>query len=223
VLTVLLFRTIFAALPVGQEMLEAITALIAVAMLFYVSFWLIARLDQRRRLEFLQARVWKAASVGSAASLAFIGFTAVYREGFETVLFYQALAFFAEGLELWVVLGAVAAVVALGVIGYMILKLGRRLPLKPMLMVSASILLILSVAFVGNAVRALQEADKIGVTPVSSSLARPPIFVAELTGIHPTREGLTAQAVLLLIYLLGCLYMFAWRPLRRPAAAGVAE
>jgi high-affinity iron transporter len=174
-------------------------------------------------MEFMRARVASAIATGSAVAFAGLGFTAVYREGFETVLFYQALSFFAVGLELWVVLGAVAAVIALGVIGYLVLKVGRRLPLKPMLMTSATILLILSVAFVGNAVRSLQEADKIAVTPVSSSLARPPIFVAELTGIHPTREGLIAQAVLLLIYVLGCLYMFAWLPLRRTAPAGVTE
>ena len=74
-------------------------------MLFYVSFWLIARLDQRRRMEFLQARVWKAVAVGSATSLALVGFTAVYREGFETVLFYQAMFSFGEGLQAWIVAG----------------------------------------------------------------------------------------------------------------------
>ena len=93
-LTVLLFRTIFAALPVGREVLEAITALVAVAVLFYVSFWLIARLEHKRWLEFLKARVWSAVSVGSTASLVLVGFTAVYREGFETALFYQALLSF---------------------------------------------------------------------------------------------------------------------------------
>jgi high-affinity iron transporter len=174
-------------------------------------------------MEFMRARVASAIATGSALAFAGLGFTAVYREGFETVLFYQALAFFAPGLEIWVVAGAVTAIAVLAVIGYAILKLGRRLPLKPMLMASATILLLLSVAFVGNAVRALQEADKIAVTPVASGLARPPIFIADLTGIHPTREGLVAQAAVLLIYALGALYLFAWRPLRRPATAGVSE
>ena len=209
--------------PVQRELLEAVTALLAVVVLAFVSFWLLQRLEHRHWMEFMRARVASAVAAGSAIAFAGLGFTAVYREGFETVLFYQALAFFADGLELWVALGAVTAVVALAVIGYAVLKLGRRLPLKPMLMTSATILLLLSVALVGNAVRALQEADKIDVTPVSSSLARPPVFVAELTGIHPTREGLMAQAIVLLIYALGALYMFAWRPFRRPATAGVTE
>jgi high-affinity iron transporter len=210
--------------PVNRELLEAITALAAVGVLALVSFWLISRLEHRHWMEFMRARVAAAIATGSAVAFAGLGFTAVYREGFETVLFYQALSFFAAGLTLWVVLGAVTAIVALGAIAYAILKLGRRLPLKPMLITSASILLLLSVAFVGNAVRSLQEADKIAVTPVSSSLARPPIFIAELTGIHPTQQGLLAQLIVLLVYVAGGLYMFAWRPLRRRlTTAQVAE
>ena len=78
-----------------------------------------------------------AIAAGSALAFAGLGFTAVYREGFETVLFYQALVMFAEGLGLWVALGVAAAAGALGVVGYAILKLGRRLPVKPMLTVGA--------------------------------------------------------------------------------------
>ena len=114
VITFFAVDALFSVLPFGREVLEAVVGLLAVAMLFYVSFWLIARLDQRRRMEFLQARVWKAASVGSATSLALVGFTAVYREGFETVLFYQALFSFGEGLQGWIFAGMAVAIVVLG-------------------------------------------------------------------------------------------------------------
>lgn len=223
VVTWVLATVVIDIAPVQRELLEAITALLALVVLAFVSFWLISRLEHRHWMEFMRARVASAIATGSAIAFAGLGFTAVYREGFETVLFYQALAFFADGLELWVVLGAVAAAIALGVIGYLVLKVGRRLPLKPMLIVSATILLVLSVAMLGNAIRALQEADKIGVTPVASSLARQPIYLAELTGIHPTREGLYAQLALVIIYVVGCIYLFALRPMRRPAAAQVSE
>ena len=128
VLTVMLFRTIFAALPVGQEMLEAITALVAVAMLFYVSFWLIARLEHKRWLEFVKARMWSAVSVGSAASLMIVGFTAVYREGFETALFYQALISFGTGLGIYILAGLFLGLAALAVVAWLMFRLGRRLP-----------------------------------------------------------------------------------------------
>jgi high-affinity iron transporter len=201
--------------PVQRELLEAGTAVLAVGVLFVVTFWLVAQLEQRRRIEFMRARVAGAIAAGSTAAFAGLGFTAVYREGFETVLFYQALALFAEGLIAWVVLGVVAAAAALGVVGYAILRLGKRLPIKPLLMTGASILLLLSVAFAGNAVRSFQEGDMVGVTPVAGGWARLPVFVAELTGIHPTREGLGVQAAMLALYVAGAAYMFAWRPLRR--------
>jgi high-affinity iron transporter len=199
--------------PVNREVLEAVTALLAVVVLVAVSFWLVSRLEHRRRQEFMRARVASAMAAGTTVAFVGLGFTAVYREGFETVLFYQALSLFAEGLTLWVVLGAVTAAAALGAAGYAILKLGKQLPLKPMLITGASILLLLSVAFAGNAVRSLQSADLLQATPVGS--LRLPVFLAELTGIHPTREGLAIQAVMLLVFVLGAAYVFAWQPARR--------
>jgi high-affinity iron transporter len=164
-------------------------------------------------MEFMRARVAGAMAAGSAAAFAGLGFTAVFRVGFETVLFYQALALFADGLGLWVALGAGAAAVALGAAGYAILGLGKKLPLKPMLITGASVLLLLSVAFTGNAIRSLQSADMLPATPVASP--RLPVFLAELTGIHPTTQGLVVQGVLLGVFALGALYVFAWQPARR--------
>jgi high-affinity iron transporter len=209
--------------PVNRELLEAITALLAVVMLIVVSFWLIQRLEHRRRMEFMRARTAAAIASGSSLAFAGLGFTAVYREGFETVLFYQALALFAEGLGLWIALGAATAAVALGGVGYAILKLGRKLPLKPMLITGAAILLLLSVAFVGNAVRSLQEADVLAVSPIHGDWARLPLFAAELTGIHPTTQGITAQAVLLAIYVLGAAWVFGIQPARARRRQAQAE
>jgi high-affinity iron transporter len=213
-LTWVLATVVIDIAPVNRELLEAITALIAVVVLIAVSFWLVQRLEHRRRMEFMRARTASAIAAGSTAAFVGLGFTAVYREGFETVLFYQALSLFAEGLGLWVALGAGAAVVALAGVGYAILGLGKKLPLKPMLITGASILLLLSVAFTGNAVRSLQSADVITATPVHAGWARLPVFVAELTGIHPTSQGLIAQAVLLAIFVLGAAWVFWLAPMR---------
>jgi high-affinity iron transporter len=218
--TWLLATLVLEIAPFSREVLEAVTALAAVVILVVVSFWLISRLEHRRRMEFMRARVASAMAAGTTMAFAGLGFTAVYREGFETVLFYQALALFAQGLILWVVLGAVAGAIALGAVAYVILVLGKRLPLKPMLVTGAGILLLLSVAFTGNAVRSLQSADLIAATPVSSP--RFPVFVAELTGVHPTSEGLVVQGILLGLYALGALYVFAWQPARRRRVAGTA-
>ena len=100
--------------PVNRELLEAITALIAVVVLIVVSFWLIQRLEHRRRMEFMRARTAAAIAAGIVgARSSALGFTAVYREGFETVLFYQALVAVRRGPRPLGRLGAVAAAVAL--------------------------------------------------------------------------------------------------------------
>ena len=168
--------------PLSRELLEAVTALIAVVVLIGVSFWLVARLEHKRRMEFMRARVASAMAAGTTAAFVGLGFTAVFREGFETVLFYQALALFAEGLILWVVLGAVAAAIALGGVAYAILRLGKQLPLRPMLVTGAAILLLMSVAFIGNAVFSLQEADFLAATPVD---APAPAGVPRRADRHP--------------------------------------
>lgn len=202
VVTFFAVDALFSVLPFGREVLEAAVGLSAVVMLFYVSFWLIARLDQRRRMEFLRARVWKAASVGSATSLALVGFTAVYREGFETVLFYQALFSFGDGLQAWIFAGMAVAVAVLAVVAWAVLKLGRKLPVKLFLTVALVIVMFTSIAVLGNAMRALQEAAVIDLHFLDSWPSLP-IFLAQATGYYPTLPSVLAQGILLVVYVLG--------------------
>jgi high-affinity iron transporter len=209
--------------PLQRELLEGVTAVLAVGVLFFVSFWLVSQLNQRRRMEFMRARTAGAIAAGSGLAFFGLGFTAVFREGFETALFYQALLLFTQGLLEWVVLGVLTAVAALVVVGWAVLKLGKRLPVKQLLLAGASTLLVLSVAFAGNAVRSLQEGDWISVTPIDGGWARLPVLLAELTGIHPTREGIFVQLLLLGVYVTGAAYMFAWRPLRRRSLEAAAS
>jgi high-affinity iron transporter len=218
VVTFFAVDAVFAVLPFGREVLEAITGLLAVAMLFYVSFWLIARLDQRRRMEFLQARVWKAASVGSAASLALVGFTAVYREGFETVLFYQALFAFGQGLQVWILAGMGVAIAALVAVAWFVLKMGRKLPVKQFLMAAVLIVMASSIAVLGNALRALQEAAVLDLH-VLHGWPNPPIFISQATGYFPTLPSVLGQAVLLAVYVVGGLVTLGYARRRRALAA----
>lgn len=211
VLTVFAVRFLFELAPVSRELMEAFTAIVAVVVLFWVSFWLISRLEHRRWMEFLKARVWTAVSLGSTASLVLIGFTAVYREGFETTLFYEALLSFGTGLEVWIALGFAVGVAALVVVSYGIFRLGRRVPVKVFLSGAVTLLMVTSIAFLGNAVYELQQADVIGYHPLAG-WPRLPIYLAQATGYYPTRETVGAQLGLLLVYLLGALWMFAVRP-----------
>jgi high-affinity iron transporter len=210
VATVLLMPTIFGLIPVGREVLEAITALLAVAVLFYVSFWLIARLEQKKWMEFVRARLWSAVSVGSTASLMAVGFTAVYREGFETALFYQSLLTFGEGLGWYIMLGIGLACVALAGVAYAVFKLGRKLPVRTFMNTAIVLVMLTSIALLGNAMHTLQAADVITFRRTTGP--RLPIFLAEATGIWPTVWSLLAQALLASVYVFGALYQFVLRP-----------
>ncbi|MFN2389407.1 MAG: FTR1 family protein [Actinomycetota bacterium] len=224
--TVLLFigTTLFVQLaPLQRELLEAGTALLAVGVLFYVSFWLVTRLEHRRWMEFMKAKVWAAATTGSTLALAGVGFTAVFREGFETTLFFQALISFAEGLLPFVAAGTALGIGVLAVLGWVIFKAGRKIPVRTFLTTAVLLVMVLSVAFVGNAVRGFQEATYLPVTFIES-LPDLPIFVAQLTGWYPTRETILAQAALTFIYILGAIWTFVVLPRRervvRPDPAG---
>ncbi|MDX6718069.1 MAG: high-affinity iron transporter [Solirubrobacteraceae bacterium] len=216
--SVFLIDELFSLLPFGREVLEAITALLAVVVLFYVSFWLIARLEQRRWLEFLKARIWTAVSAGSVVSLVLIGFTSVYREGFESVLFFQALTSFGKGLGLWVAAGAASGAVVLCVLATLIFKFGRKLPVKTFLTTAVLFVMATSVAFLGNAIAALQVADVIGFTRIES-WPHLPIFLAQATGYSPTQETILAQALLTAVYVSGAVWVFGIRPRRQRAVA----
>jgi high-affinity iron transporter len=206
--------------PVQRELLEAAMTLLAVLMLFYVSFWLMARMDQRRWMEFMRAKVSVAAGAGSGMAMFAIGFTAVYREGIETGLFYQALLSFAGGLEAWVLAGTAVAAVVLAIVAWMIFRAGRRIPVKRVLGVAVVMIMVLSVAFFGNAIRAAQEADLIPLTTIPGAPALP-FFLAELTGWHPTVQTILAQLALATVYIAGAVWTF-WVVPRRIRRADLA-
>ncbi|MGI8520066.1 MAG: FTR1 family iron permease [Actinomycetota bacterium] len=223
--TVLLFitATMFVRLaPIQRELLEAGTAIVAVGVLFYVSFWLVTRLEQRRWMEFVKAKVWTAATTGSTLALAGVGFTATFREGFETVLFYQALISFSEGLGAYIALGTALGLAALGVVGWAIFKAGRRIPIRTFLTTAVALVMVVSLAFAGNAIRGLQEAALLPVTYLEW-LPKLPIFVSHLAGYYPTRETLLAQLLLALVYLLGAIWTFVVLPRREKRYAGTGD
>lgn len=220
-LTYLILRSVLAVLPVGREVLEAVVATAAVAVLLYISFWLIARLEHRRWMEFLRSRVFNAVSIGSTTALVLVGFTAMYREGLETALLYQALVEFGQGLGWWIVIGLAAGLGALAVVSYLIFRLGRRLPVKTFLVGAVALLMATSVAFLGNAVRSLQTADLVALTPLDG-WPRAPIFLAQALGYWPSVQTLASQAVLIVVYLLGAFWLLMVRPRRNREARWVS-
>lgn len=201
----------------NRELIEAVAGLSAVAVLFWVSFWVLNKIETKKWIEFVKAKVWKATTTGSVIVFVALAFFTVYREGFETVLFYQAMLSFARYMELYVVAGMIIGLAVIIGVAILINRLGRRLPLRVLFALTMGIGAYMSIAFMGNAVRELQELGVVPTTPLFGIVPRLDINLATMTGIHPTLESIIAQIVLLSIYLIGSLYILVLKPRRQKA------
>jgi high-affinity iron transporter len=201
----------------SRELIEAIAGLSAVAVLFWVSFWVLNKIETKKWIEFVKAKVWKATTTGSVIVFVALAFFTVYREGFETVLFYQAMLSFAKYMELYVIAGMTVGLAVIIGVGFLVNRLGRRLPLRALFALTMGIGAYMSIAFMGNTIRELQELGVVPVTPLVGVIPRLDINLATMTGIHPTLESVIAQCVLLSIYLIGSIYILLLKPRRQQA------
>lgn len=207
-LTALLLETIFQVSRASQETLEGGVMLLATAMLFYVSYWLLSKMEAAKWNQFVRGRVQEAVSSGSALALATVAFLAVYREGFETVLFYKALFLAGAGSVAPVVSGMLVGGVALALVYYAIHRWGVRIPLKPFFAITSAFLYYMAFVFAGKGIAELQEGGGIGTTVLPWAPRWPAL------GIYPTIESLTLQGLLILLLIVGLVWTFAIQPRR---------
>jgi high-affinity iron transporter len=196
----------------NRELIEAVAALSATAVLFYVSFWILNKIEHKKWMEFVKAKVWQASTTGGTIVFVLLSFFTVYREGFETVLFYEAMFGFAKYMELYVGLGFVAGLGSLLAVYYTTRKLGKRLPLKMLFALTMGVGAYLSIAFLGNAIRELQILDVIPYTGLLGTVPRLDINMAKMTGIYPTLETIVSQIILLGVYLTAASYVLIIKP-----------
>jgi high-affinity iron transporter len=187
-----------------RELAEGLASVLAAFVLLGVTHWLLGQLSARRWVGFLASRIGSAAS-GQRAALGVLSlaFLAAYREAFEIVLFFQALALDAAGhvREVW--LGAALGMLLLGAAAFALLRVGQRLKPAPFMLASSICLAVLSFVLVGKGVRALQAAAVVPITHLG--LPELPAL-----GVYATIEGLVAQGL-----LLGLLLASALLPLHR--------
>lgn len=207
----------------NRNLIEAIAALSATAVLFYVSFWVLNKIEHKKWMEFVKAKVWQATTTGSVMVFVMLSFFTVYREGFETVLFYQAMFGFAKYMESFVGLGFVLGLVSLLGVYYGMRRLGRKLPLRMLFGLTMGTGAYLSIAFLGNAVRELQTLDLIQYTSMLGIIPRFDITLAKMTGIYPTLETLVAQIILLGVYLIATSYVLFLRPRKEKQIAALRK
>lgn len=188
----------------SRELAEGFGAILAALILLSVGVWMHgkAQADEWRR--YIARKMQGALSRGSAWFLFGLAFIVVYREVFETILFYAALWTPDNGGVL--LAGALTAVALLAIIAWAMLRLSKTLPITQFFRYSAILIAVLAVVLAGKGVAALQEAGTIGITPV------PAVPRAPMLGLYPTLEAVGAQ--LLMIAAL----TFGFRAAARPRA-----
>jgi high-affinity iron transporter len=209
-LTAFALETIFYLTPAKREALEGATMVVATVVLFYVSYWLLSKMEVAKWNHFVKSKVQDALTSGSGLALATAAFLAVYREGFETVLFYKALFLTGgQGSGTMPILGGIVlgSVVMIGVY-VAINRFGMRLPLKPFFGVTSAFLYYMAFVFAGKGVADLQEGGFLSTTIIPGGPRLPAL------GIYPTVESLLVQGVLILLLLVALAWTFVLAPRR---------
>ena len=197
-------QTVLGSLARYGERLEAIVSLAAIAVLLLILNWFYHRVYWQEHLAELHGKkrtLLQGAGLSLAAAqvagLVLLGFTSVYREGFETVLFLQALTLEAGA---WTVLEGVAVGFA-AVVGvfFLVVALERKLPHKKMLIATGLMITWVLVVLVGQTVQTMQKVGWVPVTPIEG--LELPYWSGVWLGLYPTWEGLLAQAAALAFVL----------------------
>jgi high-affinity iron transporter len=204
---------VFEVSGANQEILEGVAMLLAVVVLFFVSNWMVAKAEAEAWKHYIEDKVQSAVEKGSGFALGAAAFLAVFREGAETILFYQALLSQTETFKHMVWTGFGVGCVALVFIFILVRYGSLVIPIKPFFMGTSILMYIMSIAFIGGGVKEFQEADVISVTPVSF------VQSVDILGIYPTVETLLPQAVLLIIAIAS---IFHYRAKGRRARASAA-
>ena len=193
-------QKLFQVSGANQEIIEGVSMLLATVVLFFVSNWMFSKAEAEAWKDYIEGKVHSAVETGSGFALGAAAFLAVFREGAETILFYQAmLADVQTNVDMiWIGfgVGCVALVGVFAVVRYGSLKL----PLKPFFIGTSILMYVMAIAFAGGGIKELQEGDVIGVTPVNH------IPSIDILGVYPTVETLLPQVVLVLLALGSIVY-----------------
>jgi high-affinity iron transporter len=207
--TVVLFilaRTALLSFGQYSEQIEAVVSVLAIGVLLLVMNWFfhkvywtrwIAKHHEHRR------RLLIGGAAGQALGFVILGFTSVFREGAETVLFLQALVLDAGT---WIVIqGTLLGLAATAVIGALTLVLQTKLPHKKMLIVTGVMIAVVLVTMVGSTVHTLQLVGWAPITPIPGA-ENLPYWIGVWLGIHGTWQGILAQFAAL-VFVFGSYFL----------------
>ena len=203
-LTWLLAHGILQSLARYGEKLEAVVSVIAIGILLlimnwffhktYWTSWLTKFHSQKRKLLGQEAGLW--------LGLVTLGFTSVYREGFEIVLFLQALVL--EGGVAVVLIGVLIALAAVVLVGALVFRLQKTLPYMKILIITGVMIGSVLLQMVGSTVHIMQVVGWLPIHVVAG--VNLPYWLGTWFGVYPTWEGLAFQ-ISALVFVFGSYYL----------------
>lgn len=179
-----------------REMMEGVVLLISALLLFYTSVWLLSQQDSKHWQQYLQQSIQQELNHSNQSVIFFMSFAAVFREGAETLLFYQALRIDTQNYidSLWI--GAAVAAVALVVFYFSVNRFVQLFRLDYFFKATAVLLFSFAAVFTGKGIMELQAAGSVAVTRMDN------LDMIPMLGFFPTVEGVTAQFAVILLYVL---------------------
>jgi len=177
----------------GREVTEGLSSLFAAAVLLGVGIWMHQKSVGGRWQAYLRAKLSAALDRRSMIFLFGLSFIAVYREVFETILFYAAL--WTTGRRTAIGAGLLAGAMTLIAVAWVLLRTSRRLPVGTFFAASSLLIAVLALILTGKGMQALQEAGWLATTPV----AFPRV---DWLGVFPSQQSLSAQALILTIVII---------------------
>lgn len=178
----------------NREVTEGLSSLFAAAVLLGVGIWMHQKSLAGRWQQYLQAKLSAALTRRSAAFLFFLAFIAVYREVFETILFYAAM--WNEQDSGAILGGLVAGIAVLAVTAFALLRFSLRLPIGKFFAISSILIAVLAVVLAGKGIAALQEAGWVAQSLVSAPRV-------EWLGVYPSWQSLLAQVAVVMVAVIG--------------------
>ncbi|MCB1584394.1 MAG: FTR1 family protein [Xanthomonadales bacterium] len=195
--TWLLAQSFISISGANREIMEGFAALLAAIVLFYVGVWMHSKTHAANWQAYIKNNVDNKLKSGTLWGLTGLAFIAVYREVFETVLFYQALLTQAAVNQHSMIFGGfITGVIVLVIVSWVLIRYSVKLPISTFFSITTYLLLALSFILTGKAIMALQEAAVIGISPL------PVTFEIDWVGIKSTWQGVLAQSSVLLLFII---------------------
>ncbi|MCC7447961.1 MAG: iron permease [Anaerolineae bacterium] len=195
------------------EKLEAVVSLIAIGVLLLITNWFFHKVYwtgwmanfHQQKGQIIRRGMFGGIVLGQFIGLVGLGFSSIYREGFETVLFLQSLVL--ESGLLVVLKGVLVGLIGVAIVGLVTFAFQVRLPYKKMLIMTGIMIGGVLLVMVGNTVHVLQVVGWLPITPIPRLLL--PFWVSQWFGLYPTWQGIAFQ-IATAVFVIGS-YVWAER------------